>query len=67
MVCDSIDQLLMEIQSLDRPELTSALMQMQCQFPMDFSQEFLDKCSIEKLRHILMAAHLYIRRDRLGA
>ena len=66
MATNSIEQLIIDVQSLDRPALTDALLSLQSGFPMDFSREFLDKCSEEKLRHILLAACLYTRRNHSG-
>lgn len=60
---ESVEQLLLRIQSMDRAALSQALLEFECRFPMDFSREFLDKCSVEKLRHILLAACLYARRQ----
>ena len=62
-----MEQLLLEIQSMNRESVTAALCDFQCEFPMDFSQDFLDQCSDEKLRHILLAAHLYAQRDHVKA
>ena len=44
---------------MDRPELIESLRGMKCPFELDFSDEFLGSISIERLRHILMAATMH--------
>ena len=53
------DQLVLDIQAMDRPALTEALLELEAPFPVDFSREFLEHWSLEKLRHVLFSAALH--------
>lgn len=46
------------IVSMNRKDLIGLLRRMNCAFAMDFTDEFLNSISIERLRHIVMAARL---------
>jgi hypothetical protein len=41
---------------MDREELILVLRGMHCTFPMDFTEEYLQTVSVERLRHIVLAA-----------
>lgn len=56
---DSIERLISDVQSMDRHALTDALLKVRARFPLDFSSEFLAQCSVEKLKHVLMAAYIH--------
>jgi hypothetical protein len=45
---------------MDRSQLVQTLRDLKCPFEVDFSDEFLQSISIERLRHILMAATLHV-------
>ncbi|MCE5278095.1 MAG: hypothetical protein ABFD92_09950 [Planctomycetaceae bacterium] len=47
------------LQTLDRCELIRLLRGIQCDFDMDFTDDFLNSISVERLRHILTAASLH--------
>ena len=53
------DQLAIELAQMDRKGLIDALRKVQCNFELDFSEDFLNSVSIERLRHITLAAHLH--------
>lgn len=44
---------------MDREELILLLRGMHCTFPMDFSEEYLQTLSVERLRHIVLAAWVH--------
>ena len=56
-----VEQLVDRICSMDRDGLVSALRRMRCEFPMDFTDEFLASMSTERLKHIVLAASLHDR------
>lgn len=63
----SVEQLILRIQTMNRESVLSLLQDMPYDFPMDFSPEFLGSCSLERLRHILLAACMYAqRRQKVG-
>ena len=64
MKTEHLEQLVDEIQSLDRHAMTARLMELEGRFRMDFTREFLDACSVEHLRHILLAACMQMRRGK---
>jgi len=49
---------------MDRPDLIEELRRLRCSFRMDFSPEFLDSVSVDRLRHIVLAASLHDRQDK---
>lgn len=55
------EQLVVRIVGMDRPELTRTLRQLRCSFEMDFTDEFLDALSIDRLRHVVLAAAQHAR------
>jgi len=55
------EELASRIAAADRRSLIRMLKQMQCGFAMDFTDEYLDSISLERLRHIVMAAGLHDR------
>ncbi len=57
-------QLVSRVCSLDRSALTQELLGFQGHFKLDFTEEFLSRLSIGRLRHILLAAWLCGRSRR---
>ncbi len=51
--------LVARIGSLDRCGLIQELRRMRCSFEIDFSDDFLNSVSLERLRHIVLAAGLH--------
>ncbi len=49
------------IRALDRHRLVHELLNFKGALRLDFTEEFLNRLSDEKLRHILLAAHMYGR------
>ncbi len=54
-----VDQLIARIAELSRAELTDRLLNFRADFPMDFTREYLDRLPLDRLQHLLLAAHLY--------
>ncbi len=44
---------------MDREGLIETLRRMRCEFPMDFTDDYLASLSIERLKHIVLAASLH--------
>lgn len=63
----SVEQLILRIQTMGREDVVTLLQDMPYDFPMDFSPDFLASCTVEKLRHILLAACLYAQRRQEAA
>jgi hypothetical protein len=55
---DPLGGLLKRVADMDRPQLTEMLRTLHCSFELDFTDEFLQTASLERLRHILVAAAL---------
>ena len=56
---DNIETSIISITAMDRPELIQKLLGMKCEFPIDFSREFLEAMSVEHLRHVVLDASFY--------
>lgn len=61
MDSERMDELVIRLVHMDRPALIAALKAMDCGFPVDFTEEYLDSISLERLKHIVLVASL---RDR---
>ena len=48
-----------KIQRMDRNRLVRMLRGMQCDFEMDFTDEYLQSVSLDRLKHIILAASLH--------
>jgi hypothetical protein len=57
-VCEG---LILAIAEMDRQHLVEMLRSMQCGFSIDFSDEFLASMSLERLRHVTLAAAMHSR------
>ena len=57
----NLEQMITKIQRMDRKQLKQELIQFQANFTFDFTSDFLDSVSIERLRHIMLAAVLHVR------
>jgi hypothetical protein len=53
---NSLDNLATSIATLDKDEVKSRLKNFKGRFRLDFSEDYLDKLSVDRLRHILLAA-----------
>lgn len=54
-----VEKRICRIASMNRNELVEFLSHLNCSFTMDFSQDFLESLTEDKLRHIVMAASLH--------
>jgi hypothetical protein len=61
------EQLAARIACMDRPSLVDTLHGLECSFKLDFSDEFLNSISLERLKHIVLAASLHDHAQRAGA
>lgn len=55
----NLEALIERIAGMDRPALVDTLQNLNCDFRIDFTAEFLDSISLERLRHIVLAASLH--------
>jgi hypothetical protein len=53
---DSFEKMAMMITSLDREEIKVRLLNFEGRFKLDFTEDYLESLSIDRLRHILLAA-----------
>lgn len=63
MVVGQMEELALKLSRMDRPDLISALESLNCDFPIDFTEEYLDSISLERLKHIVLAASLHACRS----
>ena len=54
-----VEALAEQIASMTRQDVTDRLLTFPADFPVDFTREYLDRLPLERLQHLLMAAHLY--------
>jgi hypothetical protein len=50
-----VEQLICMVSSLDRPALARQFLSFRGNFPVDFSNVFLDSLSVDRMRHIFVA------------
>jgi hypothetical protein len=50
-----VEELISVVASLDKPTLTKQFLAFRGNFPVDFTPEFLETLSVERLRHIYVA------------
>jgi len=55
----TVDELAEELAHMDRRSLIRRLRSLRCSFELDFTDEFLQQISLERLRHIILAASLH--------
>ena len=54
-----VEELICLVAALDRPALIAHLQNYRASFPIDFTSEFLNTASVDRLRHILVALCLH--------
>lgn len=59
-----VEILVSRISGLNRSQVTRRLLHFKSDFPMDFTEEYLARLPLERLRHLLLAAHLHHARKR---
>ena len=57
------EELAREIAELSRRQVLERLEQIHCTFPLDFDEQFLADQTLDKLRHILLAAAMHAYGD----
>jgi hypothetical protein len=57
-----VEELICLVSSLDKPALTRQFMSFRGNFPVDFTPEFLEGLSVDRLRHIFVALCLQSQR-----
>ena len=57
-----VEELICLVASLDKAQLTKQFMTFRASFPVDFTPEFLEKLSVERMRHIFVALCLQAQR-----
>ena len=67
MACRRLERLVEKINGMQRDSLVQMLHQMHCPFKLDFTDEFLNSVSVERLRHIVLAASLHEHASRSKA
>lgn len=56
---DWVEQLVVKIATMNRGDLTDRLKKLNCHFELDFTDEYLESLSLERLRHVALAAILH--------
>lgn len=50
-----IDALATAVQGMTRADLIRAVREVRCPFPVDFTDDFLAQCALERLKHYVLA------------
>jgi hypothetical protein len=56
MTTETFEHIAVEIASLDKPDIIEKIMTFHGRFKLDFTEDFLAKLNVDRLRHILLAA-----------
>ena len=59
-----MDRTVTDVTSMDRDTLTQAILEMDCNFPVDFTAKQLRSLTLEKLRHVYLALQLHQKSTR---
>lgn len=59
MNANVVDSLVTQLAEMDRSRLVAFLRSLHCSFPIDFTDDYLNSVSIDRLRHIALAACLH--------
>jgi len=57
-----VEELICLVTSLDKPALVEQFGSYQASFPVDFTREFLESQSVDRLRHLFVAMCLHTQR-----
>ncbi len=57
------DRLAAELASLEREQIKPQILNFRSRTRLDFTEEFLDRLTTDQLRHVLLAAMLYLARE----
>lgn len=61
MVPSQIEELLVEALKMDRKGMVRFLRALDCDFQIDFTDEYLEAISLERLQHLVAAAGMHAR------
>jgi len=64
MKTDQVDSFAEKLSSMDRKSLVSLLRHLKCRFDLDFTDDFLSKMSLRRLRHIALGAMIHAKNAR---
>jgi hypothetical protein len=67
MAQQSIEEVIQKLATMDHAGLVQALMNLDCDFPVDFTLEYLRELNEEKLRHLYLALTTAARRQTISA
>ena len=59
MLTRQVEKIIIEISHMGRIDLVRFLRGLDCDFDIDFSDEYLDSVSLDRLRHIAVAASIH--------
>ena len=59
MSSKAVERLTLEIAAMGRQELAATLRELQCSFEIDFTDEYLESVSLERLQHLVLVAALH--------
>ena len=59
MLTMQIEKIVIEISRMERAELVRFLRGLDCDFDIDFTDEYLDSMSLDRLRHTAVAASIH--------
>ena len=65
MVLQSVDRMASRLARMNRDGLVRTLRQIHCSFELDFTEEFLASISVERLRHITLAAWMAAANNKM--
>jgi hypothetical protein len=54
-----VEKMVEKIAGMERADLIRLLSDLQCDFKMDFNDDFLNSVTLERLKHIVLAASLH--------
>jgi len=61
MAAEQLDQRITQAASMGKIGLVQAIRNMQCGFPLDLSDDYLNGLSLERLRHLYLALLMFAR------
>ncbi len=61
-----LDRIATRLAGMNRPALMQLLRSLRCDFKIDFTDDYLHSVSLERLRHIVLAAELHAHHDAAG-
>jgi len=62
MSSETVERLTLDVAAMGRPELVRTLRELECTFEIDFTDEYLESISLERLQHLVLVAALHSSR-----